>query len=510
MPDAAALRWIAARGRWMQGGIAAALGAVAALGQAPWDLWPLTLLAFAGLYGCYSVAPGWRRAAWLGVAGGAGYFAVALSWIVEPFLIDVARHGWMAPFALVLFAVGFALFWAGAQGIARRLGSGALGWAAMLTLSEALRGWLWTGFPWAQPGHVLIATPMLRWASIGGALPLTFAVLIGGAALWHLTLGRRWTGAAGLAALAALAALWVGTPWLGAVPAPGMDAPVIRLVQPNVPQAEKWDPAHMQEHFDRQMRYTLADAPPDLIVWPETAVPTLLNRAEGILAGISEAARGAPVVLGVQRAEGARYFNSLLVLDGQGNRSALYDKHHLVPFGEYVPFGDLLEQFGIRGLAQQGGYGYSPGPGARLIDMGPLGAALPLICYEGVFARDVASAKGRADFMLLITNDAWFGQVSGPFQHLAQARLRSAEQGLPMIRAANTGVSAIIDAAGRITAEIPLGQAGYLDAPLPPPTAPTPYARNGDWPALALLALLALVSALLHRVRNARASMVGD
>jgi apolipoprotein N-acyltransferase len=498
MPDTAALR-CGARRWWVQAGIAAALGAVAALGQAPWNLWPLTLLAFAGLYGCYRAAPGWRRAAWLGLAGGTGYFAVALSWIIEPFLIDVARHGWMAPFALIFSAVGFALFWAGAQGIARWLGGGALSWAAMLALSEALRGWLWTGFPWAQPGHVLISTPMLHWASIGGALPLTFAVLIGGAALWHLALGRRWAGAAGLAALGAL---YAAAPWLNEAPMPGADAPIIRLVQPNVPQAEKWDPAHMQDHFDRQMRYTFADAPPDLIVWPETSVPSLLNNADDILDGIAEAARGAPVVLGVQRAEGGRYFNSLLVLDGQGNRAALYDKHHLVPFGEYVPFGDLLGKLGIRGLAQQGGYGYSPGPGARLIDMGSLGLALPLICYEGVFARDIAAAPGRADFMLLITNDAWFGQVSGPFQHLAQAQLRSAEQGLPMIRAANTGVSAIIDSGGRITAEIPLGQAGYLDAALPPAAAPTPYARTGDWPALGLLALLALVAALLHRSRT--------
>ncbi len=501
MPDAAARRWIMARGRRVQAGIAFALGAVAALGQAPWDLWPLTLLAFAGIYGCFASAPNWRRAAWLGLAGGTGYFAVALSWIIEPFLIDVARHGWMAPFALVFSAIGFALFWAGAQGIARRLGGGVLVWAAMLTLSEALRGWLWTGFPWAQPGHVLIPTPMLHWASVGGALPLTFAVLIGGAALWHLALGRRWAGATGLAVLGAF---YAAAPWVSEAPVPGADAPIIRLVQPNVPQAEKWDRAHMQNHFNRQMRYTWADAPPDLIVWPETSVPTLLNHADDLIAAIAEAARGAPVVLGVQRSEGGRYYNSLLVLDGQGNRTALYDKHHLVPFGEYVPFGDLLGRFGIRGLAQQSGYGYSPGPGAQVIDMGPLGSALPLICYEGVFARDVAAAPERADFLLLITNDAWFGQLSGPFQHLAQARLRSAEQGLPMIRAANTGVSAIIDAAGQITAEIPLGQAGYLDAALPPPAAPTLYARSGDWPALLLLALLTSVAALLHHTRNAR------
>lgn len=501
MPDGAVVRPIAALSPWAQAGICAALGALAATGQAPWDAWPLTLLGLAGLYGCFRATPGWRRAAWLGLAGGAGYFAVALSWIVEPFLVDIARHGWMAPFALVFSALGFALFWAGAQGIARRLGGGALTWAALLTLSEALRGWLWTGFPWAQPGHVLIPTPLLRWSAVGGALPLTFLVLITGAALWHVCFGRRLPGVAGLVAFAAL---WITAPWLGAVPKPASDAPVVRLVQPNVPQAQKWDPAYMQAHFDRQMRFTRADPRPDLIVWPETALPVMLNRADGLLTAIAEAARGAPVVLGAQRHEDGRYYNSLLALDGQGRRAALYDKHHLVPFGEYVPFGDLLGRIGIHGLAQREGHGYAPGPGARLIDIDGLGTALPLICYEGVFPRDVAAAPGRADYLLLITNDAWFGQISGPFQHLAQARLRSAEQGLPMIRAANTGVSAMIDAGGRITARIPLGQAGYLDTPLPPPAAPTPYARIGDWPTLALLVLLALVSALLDRHANRR------
>ncbi|MDO5758470.1 MAG: apolipoprotein N-acyltransferase [Rhodobacterales bacterium] len=501
MPDAAARRWIAARGRWVQAGLAAVLGAVAALGQAPWELWPLTVFAFGGVYGIYSASSGWRGAAIIGLAAGTGYFGVALSWIVEPFLIDMAQHGWMAPFALLFSAVGFALFWAGAQGIAGKLGGGALTWAALLTLSEALRGWLWTGFPWAQPGHVLISTPMLAWASVGGALPLTFAVLIAGAALWHLALGRRRAGAT----MVVLAGFYAAAPFLNRAPAPGKDAPIVRLVQPNVPQAQKWDPAYMQDHFDRQMEFTQAGVPPDLIVWPETAVPALLEHAGDLLDAIAGAARGAPIVLGVQRSEGARYFNSLIVLDGQGNRTALYDKHHLVPFGEYVPFGDLLSRFGIRGLAQQAGYGYSPGPGAQVIEMGPLGAALPLICYEGVFPRDVAAAPGRPDFLLLITNDAWFGQISGPYQHLAQARLRSAEQGLPMIRAANTGVSAMIDAAGHITAEIPLGQAGYLDAPLPPPLAPTLYARSGDWPCLLLLALMALLPAALHRQRNRQA-----
>ncbi|WP_076533552.1 apolipoprotein N-acyltransferase [Roseovarius nanhaiticus] len=508
MPDTARRRGWA--NRWSRAAplaLACALGAVAALGQAPWSLWPLSIAAFAGLYGLYIRAATWRRAAWLGLAGGAGYFALALSWIVEPFLIDIARHGWMAPFALLLSAVGFALFWALAQGVARALMPGGVGWMrgaalvwiASLTLCEALRGWLLTGFPWAQPGHALIDTAMLGWSAVGGALPLTALVLGAAVALWHVARGRRLMGAA---ALAGFAALYAVAPMLDRAPAPAADAPIIRIVQPNVPQEQKWDPAYMGFHYDRQMDLTAAPGTPDLIVWPETALPVLLNRAEETLRDIAAAARGVPMVLGVQRADGARYYNSMILTDGAGRQTALYDKHHLVPFGEYMPLGDLAARFGLRGLAQQYGNGYSAGPGPQMMDLGALGRAVPLICYEGVFARDVAGAPGRADMLLLLTNDAWFGEVSGPYQHLAQARLRSAEQGLPMIRAANTGVSAMIDAAGQITAQISLGEAGYIDAALPPPAPPTPYARTGDWPALLLLALMAIVPAALQRRKN--------
>ena len=484
-----------------------ALGALAALGQAPWSLWPLSMLAFAGLYAFFAQSATWRRAALLGLAGGAGYFALALSWIVEPFLVDVARHGWMAPFALVLSAVGFALFWALANGAARAVvprgaRGAAMAWVAAFTLSEALRGRVFTGFPWAQPGHALIDTALLGWAAVGGALPLTALLLGAGAALWHVVSAARGARLAGAGVLVLLGALYAAAPFLNEAPKPGPDAPVVRIVQPNVPQEQKWDRDYMQLHFDRQMALTTAEGDPDLIVWPETALPTLLDNAGPVLGDIAIALGGTPIVLGVQRAEAGRYYNSMIMMDGAGRQAALYDKHHLVPFGEYVPLGNLAARFGIRGLAQRNGHGYSAGPGPQVMDLGEIGRAVPLICYEGVFARDVSGAPGRADMLLLITNDAWFGEVSGPYQHLAQARLRSAEQGLPMIRAANTGVSAMIDASGRITAQLDLGEAGYLDMPLPPPLPPTPYARTGDWPALALLILMLIVPALLHRRKN--------
>lgn len=503
MPDAppGAAGWIAARGPWARAGLAAGLGVLAATGQAPYDAWPVTLLGLAGIFALFSATPTLRRAALLGLAAGTGYFLLALSWIVEPFLIDVARHGWMAPFALVFMAAGMGLFWMLGFALARALGGGALAWAAAMTLGEALRGVLFSGFPWAQIGHIWVPTPMLHWASVGGALLLCLLALAGGAALWQLAAGPRRAHAA--LALGALALAFGAGAWIAPRPDASSDAPIVRLIQPNAAQGEKWDPDMIPIFFRRQLNFTAHGTPPDLVVWPETALPVLLNRADAALDEIVAAARGAPVVLGLQRVDGLRYHNSMLLMDAAGAQAGLYDKHHLVPFGEYMPLGDFMARFGITGLAARHGNGYSAGPGARLLDVPGLGRALPLICYEGVFPRNIRAAPERPDFMLLITNDAWFGKVAGPHQHLAQARLRSAEQGLPMIRVANTGVSAMIDAAGRITARIPMGQAGWLDAPLPPAAPPTLYARSGDWPIWALLIGLIALSHWRRKRRTA-------
>ncbi|ARE82424.1 apolipoprotein N-acyltransferase [Roseovarius mucosus] len=478
-----------------------ALGAVAALGQAPVGAWPLSILAFALLYGVFLRAAGVRQAAWIGWAFGTGYFLVSLNWIIEPFLVDVARHGWMAPFALLGLSGGLALFAAAALGLGRSFGGGALGFVGGLGLVELARGYVLTGFPWAQPGHVLIDTPLLHWASYLGSLGLTALVLLAAVALWMALTGAR----AGFAALGAMALLWpVGamlTPDAGA----GPEAAIVRLIQPNAPQHEKWDPEKIQGFFDRQLAFSAAgEGRPDLIVWPETAVPVMLENAARTLEVISDAAGGVPVVVGLQRREELRLFNTLALVEAGGSVAAVYDKHHLVPFGEYMPYGDVLAQWGIHGMASKDGQGFSSGPGAQVIEMGALGRALPLICYEGVFAQDLRAAPGRADFILLITNDAWFGKFSGPYQHLAQARLRSAEFGLPMIRVANTGVSAMIDAAGRVTESLPLGEAGWRDAALPPPLPPTVYARLGDAPMLAIFLVLLGLSRLDHRRRAAR------
>lgn len=471
--------------------LAACFGALAALGLAPYGFWPITLVALALVPWLLQGIDSPRRAAWIGWAFATGYFAHALIWIVEPFLVDVARHGWMAPFALVFLSGGLALFWALAFWLATRMAkSPAMRiWLLItaLSLAEFARAYVLTGFPWAGLAQIWMGTDValsLAWIGPQGLGVLTLIVsLLPGYAL----VSGGTTRARLLCGVPLLAFLLAGFALAQAVPETHPTTGTVRIIQPNAPQHQKWDPEMMPVFFERQIDFTAEAPQPDLIVWPETAVPVLLRYAGPAFEQMSVAAAGTPMAVGIQRTDGARAYNSLAHLDSNGEVAAVYDKHHLVPFGEYFPGGDFAARLGLRGFAAQEGDGYSAGPGPVLLDFGALGKGLPLICYEAVFPDDVSGAAGRAAFLLQVTNDAWFGQYVGPYQHLAQAQMRAVEQGLPMVRAANTGVSAMIDPWGRITDSLPLGEAGYVDAPLPAPLPITLYARSGDWPVLCLL-----------------------
>ncbi|MDC0136040.1 apolipoprotein N-acyltransferase [Sulfitobacter sp.] len=473
-------------------------GAVAALGQAPFEIAGLMMLGMLIAFEVMRRVKTLREAAGVGFTVGFAYFAITLHWIVSPFLVDAARHGWMAPFAVVLMAAGGALFWSFAFYLSRRLSPQLWLLIPCWAVIELLRAYIFTGFPWATPAQAMLDTlggQALAWIGPHGLnlLMLTVAYCVAMAGRWQM-IGR-------LAAFAVLLVLiW---PRIYSTPAAMTDT-VLRLVQPNAPQHEKWDPEKISTFYNRQLTFTAAapDAQtgaPDAVIWPETAIPWNLTYAETILQEISAAALGKPVILGVQRTEEGRHYNSLIALGPQGEVTQLYDKHHLVPFGEYVPLGNFMARFGIYGMAPQNGAGFSAGQGAALMDLGPLGRALPLICYEAVFAHDVNAAPERPDFIIHATNDAWFGTHAGPQQHLAQARMRAIEQGLPVARAANTGISAMIDPHGRILHSLGMGEAGYIDAALPAPLAPTLYSRTGDWPVLVLLILLAGVLRILAR-----------
>ncbi|PZX19752.1 apolipoprotein N-acyltransferase [Palleronia aestuarii] len=477
-------------------------GILAGLGQVPFSLTPVALGGLALCAWLVARCPGARTAAWTGFAAGTGYFAVTLHWIVEPFLIEPDRYGWMAPFALVFISTGFALFWALAFGVTRRIaGTGwrfVLAFGACLAGVEMLRSYILSGFPWALLGYVWTESGAAQIAAWTGPFGLTLLTTLLAAGI--AVAGPSLRGALSLS-LAWVLPLAVGSVLMPPEEEAPADAPVIRLVQPNAPQGEKWDPDRVLGFFDRQLAYSAATPAPDLIVWPETSVPYLVAPGHPALDAIAAAADGVPVVLGAQRLDGLRLFNSLFVIGAGGGIDAIYDKYHLVPFGEYIPLGSLTRHLGLRSFAARDGFGYAAGPGPRLLDLGAGGPVLPLICYEAIFPQDVAAAPSRPDWLLQITNDAWFGTFAGPQQHLAQARMRTIEQGLPMIRVANTGISAVIDAAGRVLAAFPLGEAGYLDHRLPVARERTLYSRTGDLP-LALLLLATLGIAALARRRE--------
>ncbi len=475
-------------------------GGLMALGQAPYDLWPVALAGLVGACLLFSEAKTPMRAVGAGWSVGVAYFGLSLSWIVEPFQVDAAATGWMAPFALFGIAAGLALFWAlafwgAAHAARRRMMALAVLWAA----AEFARAYVLTGFPWGLVGYIWTPSAAAQWASVIGPHGLTLATLALGALAASVPGAERkaWP-ALGSAVL--LAALIGG----GALLLPPLQdltgRPDVRLLQPNAPQREKWDRDKVRMFFERQVDFTAAPSHgglprPALVVWPETALPMLLHNADEALGIVTDAAFPAQVVVGIQRSEEGRWYNSLALVSRGPELEQLYDKHHLVPFGEYMPAAAIFARWNIAGLASRAEAGYSPGPGPVLLDLGPeLGRALPLICYEAVFPQDVHRAPERPDFLLQITNDAWFGQFSGPYQHLAQARFRAIEQGLPLLRAANTGVSAVIDGAGRVLDRLPLDEAGYLDTPLPPPLRLTLYSRTGDLPMLLVLLFLGITA----------------
>lgn len=466
-------------------------GALAAFAQAPYGL---TLAMPAGMVLAIWLSTRRATARQAGITGwafGLGYFMHALQWIVSPFMVDVARHGWMAPFALVFLAGGLALFWGAAFWMARRLSATSMPWPLILTLPavEMLRAYVFTGFPWAAPAQALVdvwAGQALAWIGPHGMNMALVAMAILAASF----------GVVGRLPKVLRAALLVLGVTSVVLPSNRPDAALtdhtVRLVQPNAAQRDKWNPEQIPVFFDRHLRLTSAlplDAgpAPDLVLWSETAIPWVLDRAGTALSQIAQAGGKATVALGVQRRDAQNYYNSMIVLGPQGAVAQTYDKHHLVPFGEYMPFAGLMTRIGVFGLAQRAQAGYAAGPGPTLLDFGPLGKALPLICYEAVFAHGVNAAPERPDFLVQITNDAWFGKAAGPRQHLAQARMRAIEQGLPLARSANTGISAMIDPYGRVLNALPLNQSGFVDARLPAPLAPTLYSRTGDLPVLLVL-----------------------
>ncbi|MDG1738834.1 MAG: apolipoprotein N-acyltransferase [Paracoccaceae bacterium] len=470
-----------------------AAGAFAGLGHAPVNWGIPTVLGLMWAYYLVSMSISTKSAFRTGWLIGAGYFAVSLNWIVEPFLVELATTGWMAPFALLMMSGGLALFWAVASWLTARFGRGVWLWACFMTLAELERAYVFTGFPWAMPSYAWVNSIVAQAAAWIGPHGLNFILFLTAASVvsLHKVYGLRIS----VGALAALTVLsFVPTPRLS-MPDHG---PVVRLVQPNAPQHEKWARDKIEVFFERQLRFTAEPGNPDFVIWPETAIAVPIPYSDELFQEMAAIAGDAQIITGIQRIDGELSYNSLVALDKTGAVEQVYDKHHLVPFGEFIPLGDQLARFGLRGLAATDGAGYARGPGPQVIALDGIGPVLPLICYEVVFPQDLRT-QARPRLLLQITNDAWFGDFSGPYQHLAQARMRAIEYGLPMIRVANTGVSAVIDARGRVVASIPLGQEGYLDTRLPAEMPKTLYAKLGDGPVWGVVLLMTLLVAMFRR-----------
>lgn len=472
-----------------------------------------------------------RQAFFRGWLGGVGYFAVGVWWITEPFMVDAKEQGWMAPFALVLMAGGLALFWGLAALLYRALRVGGparvLVFAGCLASLEWLRGHVFTGFPWDLPGEAWRAgTAPSQMASVVGAYGLTWitVAIFAAPAVLAAPMARAWRALTLVTALAALLGLFgFGAYRLNAAPGPSANAPVVRVVQADIDQKNKWKPENLNQVFDTYVELTTqkAKVEPTIVIWPEGALPAVID--DLIAPGSPYAGRlrdalvpGQTLLMGANRAEpgpggAARYFNSLVAFrrEGQALRvTGVYDKHHLVPFGEYMPLPDFASRVGFRSLVHMPD-DFTAGPRAQPIAPWGIPAVQVLICYEALFPGVTSTGAARAGlrpaWILNPSNDAWFGEGSGPLQHLNIASYRAIEEGLPIVRATPTGVSAVIDAYGRIRPgeRLGLGRLGVIDAPLPPAIEKTAFSRWGDAP-FGLMVLLSGLVGLAYRVRRPR------
>jgi len=515
---------------WRRAAIAFAAGAISVLALAPANAWPVLFVTFPVLVWLIDGASAGRlggvlTAALSGWWFGFGYFVAGLYWMGFAFLVDAKTFAWLLPFAVIGLPAALAFFTAAAFGAARLIWMRGpwriLSLALALTAAEWLRGHVLTGFPWNAIGYALTGPLVLAQAS----------ALIG---LWGLTFFAVWLFASPavladeradtprpwrtvlipVTLLAILAAY--GAVRLSQSPTQYVPGVKLRIMQPNLAQDDKFNYGARQQVMARYLALSDRSTGPGAsgvrdvthLIWPESAFPFFLQREPEALAQIADLLPpGTVLIVGAARPASAaptpgmiRAYNSIYVIDHDGAILSVYDKLHLVPFGEYLPFQDFLERLGLMQLTKVKG-GYLPGTVRKPISVPRAPAFLPLICYEIVFPGEAVPSGERPAWLVNLTNDGWFGQSSGPYQHLQQSRVRAIEEGLPLVRAANTGVSAVIDPVGRLVRTLPLGTEGVLDSALPQPVAATPYARFGDLPA-GLIVGLALIFVLRWRSRT--------
>ena len=511
---------------WKRALIALLAGAASSLAMEPFNAWPVLFITFPLAVWLIDGAGAGRlggvpAAALTGWLFGFGYFVPGLYWIGNAFLVDAQTFAWLMPFAVIGLPAYLALFTALGFALARVIwtkdASRILALAAALTIGEWLRGHVLTGFPWNAFGYALTEPLALaQSASLIGLWGLTFLSVAIFASPAVLIDGRRtrrpWLApAAALVLLIAMGAY--GAIRLSLHPTEFVDKVKLRIMQHDLQQDVKFNYAAkasvMQKYLSLSDRSTgpqstgVRDA--TILIWPESAFPFFLAREADAMAQIADLLpKGTILITGSVRAPDlppgtriTRAYNSIYVIDHDGSILSIYDKLHLVPFGEFLPFQGLMEKLGFVQLTKVQG-GFIPGTRRKTIALPNAPRVLPLICYEAIFPGDIETRGDRPGWIVNLTNDGWFGISTGPHQHLQQARLRAIEEGLPLVRAANTGISVVTDPLGRIVAQLDLGVEGVLDSRLPSAIPPTPYARAGDIPA-AIIVAIALIVAIRRR-----------
>jgi len=512
---------------WRRAAIAFVAGAASALAMAPFNAWPILFVTFPVLVWLVdgTAAGRWSgavTAAGVGWCFGFGYFVAGLYWIGYAFLVDPKTFGWLLPFAVTGLPAYLALYTALGLAAARliwvRGAERVLALAAMLTVAEWLRGHLLSGFPWNTFGYALSQPLALaQIVSVIGTWGLTFLCIAIAATPAVLTDEKADTAhpkrplVLGLTVLIAFAVY--GVVRLSNNPTEYVSGVKLRIMQPDLQQDEKFNYSAKEDVMARYLRLSDRATSPQSsgvhdvthLIWPEAAFPFFLTREPDALAQITALLQPSTVLItGAIRAaptpENARVtraYNSIYVIDHDGTISGVYDKVHLVPFGEYLPFQRLLESMGLMQLTKMAG-GFLAGDRRRAMAVPGAPKMLPLICYEAIFPGAAVPRGERPGWLVNVTNDGWFGISTGPYQHFQQARMLAIAEGLPLVRAANTGISAVVDPLGRVIRELPLGVEGVLDASLPRAIGPTFYVRFDD---LGLILFLVVGFAAVGRRR---------
>ncbi|MDQ6435575.1 apolipoprotein N-acyltransferase [Mesorhizobium sp. LHD-90] len=504
---------------WRRAFAAFLAGAFAVLMQAPYDFFAAGFVSFPVLVWLLdgATAPAssgllrrFRPAFAVGWWFGFGYFLAGLWWIGGALLVEAENFAWALPFAVLGVPLMLAFFYGFATALARLLWSDGIGRIGALAfgfgVAEWLRTFLFTGFPWNAIGYAAMPVPLLMQSvSVVGLIGMN-ALAVFVLAMPALLSGQRHLRfGLSLALLLVLAHAGFGS-WRLAQTEQGDRRLVVRVVQPNVDMSRKWDAAEEDKVFGDLMRMS-AEAPaegrpkPQLIVWPETSVPFLFTDRPDALAAIGAMlTEGQMLLAGAVRSEGdgsqgaTLYYNSVVAIDAGGEIVNAIDKIHLVPFGEYLPFADVLERIGLKQIVA-GPMNFAAGTLRKPVALPGNVLATPFICYEIIFPKLVAIDVSSSDIIVNVTNDAWFGNTPGPYQHFRQAQVRAVETGLPVVRAANTGISGVIDRRGRVIDALAIDARAYFDVDVSLPAQTGRPALRAGFVGLVIVGLFGLISA---------------